>query len=191
MMELLRNHGGVNDKWSPDRSLTDWTICMHKGFGPIRTSQTVGSIVSRISREGDTHWITVTSAPCTSIFMPVWIESGLPDFGGTPSNTYDKNIYWWQHEILHREIIKDFSSRISNIKDERDQLEKKYIEKGEILRERDNKKKYELTNTIFNEIKQIKIFWLDNIKKSRRKNRNCLCYEYTWGNINRKARFYS
>ena len=52
MMEMLRSHNMDQSHWDTDRSLTEWTVCVHKGFGPVRASQSVGSLVCRIERSG-------------------------------------------------------------------------------------------------------------------------------------------
>jgi PST family polysaccharide transporter len=41
---------------------------MHAGFGPIRGSQTTGSMVSHLDPVHPTHFFTGTAAPCTGLF---------------------------------------------------------------------------------------------------------------------------
>ncbi len=62
---------------------------MHSSFGPIRISQTTGSMISHLTRMRHSL-VTGTSAPCTSVFKPVWFEGGLPDLGPSPTETYDE-----------------------------------------------------------------------------------------------------
>ena len=107
MINILRSHPSEGN-WMPDKSLTEWGICMHWGFGPFRVSQSVGSLVSHITSKQITHWLTGTSAPCTGIFKPVWIDSGLPFLGKEPTNKFDPESLWWKHEILHRETLMDY-----------------------------------------------------------------------------------
>jgi dipeptidase len=107
-MNLLRDHGAeAKDDWHPGRGLTGVEICMHASFGPVRISQTTGSMISHLSPGLHTHWVTGTAAPCTSTFKPVWIDSGLPDMGPSPRGTYDDATLWWRHENLHRDILRD------------------------------------------------------------------------------------
>lgn len=123
-MQLLRDHGpNVDEAWVPGKGVTGAEVCAHASFGPIRVSQSVGSMVSHLSEEGDTHWVTGTSAPCTSTFKPVWLDSGLPDLGPQPTGTYDVQTLWWRHENLHREILRDYATRIPVVRTERDALE--------------------------------------------------------------------
>ncbi len=55
--------------------MTGSRVCMHASFGPVRASQTVGSLVSHLHPEQATHFFTATAAPCTSLFKPAWIDS--------------------------------------------------------------------------------------------------------------------
>ena len=68
---LLRDHGDVGAGWSPAQApgagLMGQTVCAHAGFGPVRISQSTGSWVSHRAPDGTfTHWVTATSAPCTT-----------------------------------------------------------------------------------------------------------------------------
>lgn len=57
-------------------AVTGADLCMHAGFGPVRISQSVGSLVSHLRPDGATHWVTATSTPCTAVFKPVWLDTG-------------------------------------------------------------------------------------------------------------------
>ena len=42
------------DAWRPDKGLIQSTICNHAGYGPVRISQTTGSLISHLTtRKGD------------------------------------------------------------------------------------------------------------------------------------------
>jgi secernin len=63
-----------------------------------------------------------TAGPCTGIFKPVWIEQEvLPDLGLIPKGIYNPETLWWQHEKLHRSVLKDYS-KVSLYQEERDQI---------------------------------------------------------------------
>jgi len=127
-MALLRSHGAVTAAGTTiERGLTGRTVCNHAGFGPARrSSQSVGSMVSELRGDGATHWLTGTSAPCTSVFKPVWVDSGLPDLGPPPTGQFDADGYWWRHERLHRATLRDFDHRLGAYAGQRDELEAEF-----------------------------------------------------------------
>jgi dipeptidase len=119
----LTDHGARADdhpRWSPrDHALgglLGQTVCAHAGFGPVRVSQTTGSWVSDLGAPGgdrpNTHWVSPTSAPCLSVRMPLWFDAlgtvGVPDTGATPRRTYTLGSLWWDHEDLHRTVLRDY-----------------------------------------------------------------------------------
>ena len=129
-MHLLRDHGPSADDedWQPGKGLIGAEVCMHASFGPVRISQTAGSMVSHLTQAGDTHWVTGTAAPCTSTFKPVWFDGGLPELGPSPTGTYDAQTLWWQHENLHREVLRDYAIRINALRPLRAELEAAFLE---------------------------------------------------------------
>lgn len=66
----LRTHANSNE--SPLRG-SNKDICMH-ATGPIRRSQTTGSMICQLSDTGPRVLVTGTSAPCLSPFRPVSFE---------------------------------------------------------------------------------------------------------------------
>ena len=124
MMAILRDHGTAAD-WSPANT-QGRTLCMHAAEGP-RRSQSVGSMVSELRGGRFVHWVTGSSAPCTSLFKPVLFETGLPDQGVAPTDRYDADAAWWRHERLHRAMLKDFGAGLAAIEAERDALEAGFV----------------------------------------------------------------
>jgi len=150
MMEALRDHGSrsaANPSWRPD-GVANLTVCCHASWGPIRLSGTTGSLVSHLAPDLQTHWLTGTSAPCTSIFKPVYLEAGLPDgstlsgatlaevLGPEPTDTYDPASLWWNHEQLHRAVLKDYATRIPLYRQDRDSLEAEFLAQATGMYER-------------------------------------------------------
>ena len=128
LMAALRDHGEAGEGWSPAPALWGADVCMHWGAGPVRISQTAGSMVSHLTPERQTHWLTGTAAPCTGLFKPVWLEAGLPDQGPAPTAQYDAATLWWRHEALHRAVLRDYAARLSLYRAERDAVEKEFIQ---------------------------------------------------------------
>lgn len=105
MMRLLRDHGapGAPPKYS---ALTGALCapCVHAG-GLLTAVQTTGSWVAELRRDGARHWVTATSAPCTSLFKPVSVNDPS-DTGPAPGPHADDSL-WWRHERLQRRIARD------------------------------------------------------------------------------------
>ena len=120
MMAILRDHGEAGD-WTPANTVGR-TICMHAAQGP-RRSQSVASMVSEVGADRAVHWVTATSAPCTSLFKPVLFAAGAPPVGPGPTDRYDDQSLWWRHERLHRALLADHAAGMALIAGERDALE--------------------------------------------------------------------
>lgn len=128
LFAALRDHGGgPTPVWSP----TDGAMgapCVHAG-GEISSSQSTASWVSDL-RSNPLHWVTATSAACTSTFHPVRIDQPLDQaavFGPDPTNRFDGSSRWWTHELLHRLVLRDHESSIAVIGADRDRLEHEWI----------------------------------------------------------------
>jgi len=128
-MNILRSHGvDVGTPQSLDKSLLGATVCMHAGAGPVRNSQSVGSLVAHLSDQQVTAWVTGTSAPCTGVFKPVWLDVGLPVDEPQLTGTFDARNLWWRHEQLHRAVLKAYPSRLPVYTADRDALEKSFLD---------------------------------------------------------------
>jgi len=128
IMNTLRDHGETND---PRKGMTKSNVCMHAGTGRLRSSQTTGSMVSSLDPQKPTHFFTATAAPCTSFFKPVWTDTAITGSGPIPGGTYSANTLFWQHEQLHRALLKNFPVAINEFSSTRDDIEKAMI--GEAL----------------------------------------------------------
>lgn len=105
MMRLLRDHGGENAH--PRYSLLTGALqapCVHGG-GLLTAVQTTASWVAELRRDGVRHWVTATSAPCSSLFKPVSVEEPA-NLGPSPAARADDSL-WWRHERLQRRIARD------------------------------------------------------------------------------------
>ena len=118
---VLRSHGAGP---TPEYSLLNGAMsapCMHAG-GLVTSSQTTASWVADLRGTEPLHWVTATSAPCTSVFKPVTVAAPV-DLGPRPSNTADSATLWWRHEQLHRALTKDLGALLPRCLHERARLE--------------------------------------------------------------------
>lgn len=127
LMALLRDHG--HDGPAPDYSLLTGAMaapCMHAG-GLVAASQSTASWVAELGDGGTAHhWVTATSAPCTSLFKPVQVTMPL-DLGPDPTDRYDHRCPWWRHELLHRGVMSDPARLLPRYAAERDEVETRWL----------------------------------------------------------------
>lgn len=188
MINVLRAHAGIGeDDRRIDRGLTGSEVCMHAGFGPVRGSQSVGSLVSRIAPDGATHWVTGTSAPCLSVFKPVWIDSGIPDdVIGQPQGLFDENTLFWKHEILHREVLRNYPERSRVFQLERNNLEDEFLVEETKMRSRSTAERREFTKACFRKSEMAEEKWLSEVLKVPEQRVDVL-YGLAWKQFNREA----
>jgi secernin len=187
-MGMLRDHGAdVGDGWQPGKGLLGAEVCMHASFGPVRGSQTTGSMVSQLTSNGDTHWLTGTAAPCTSTFKPVWIDSGLPDLGPAPTGTYDQRTLWWRHENLHREVLRDYTNRILAVRSMRDPLEETFLEDGRALSSSTREEQLAFTEACFEQAEKAEAMALSQIQSLPIKRMRPLLHRLAWKRFDQKT----
>ena len=110
MMAALRDHGaGPAPTWSRVNGALSGP-CAHAG-GRITRTQTTGSWVADL-RGAPVHWVTATSAPCTSLFKPVRVDEPV-DLGPVGTNRFDAASLWWRHERLHRSTLHDHGALLA------------------------------------------------------------------------------
>lgn len=131
--------------------------------------------------------MTGTSAPCTSVFKPVWFDAGLPELSPNPTGTYDALTVWWRHENLHREILRDYATRIKVIEAERDRLEADFLIRVEELMAEPREVQAAFTQNCFDEVALNEARWLAAVIDLPIKNRRPLLDQIAWQNFDRKA----
>ncbi len=182
-MKVLRSHGlSSNDDWSPDKAIFGATVCCHEGFGPVRISQTTGSMVSRLRvGEEPVHWITGTSAPCLGLFKPVWISSGLPDLGPAPTEKYNPDSLWWKHERLHLLSLMNYQKYLNLYRSERDALESRFLQEAEAG------PSLEISQDCFRAEEEAREQWYEWARQAGIKNTARFYFKNTWAGFNRSA----
>jgi dipeptidase len=101
MMTLLRDHGpasadGPDSLPWPDGSLPA-TVCMH---GPADGGSTAASMVAQLRPSAlPTYWGSMVP-PCTGVFLPYWVDAGLPASLACADETPDAASPWWRFRRL-------------------------------------------------------------------------------------------
>jgi secernin len=186
LMGALRDHGAGNpERWRPDRGLTDYWVCMHAGFGPVRASQTVGSLVSHLHPENATHFVTATAAPCTSLFKPAWIDTALLGSGSELAGTYDPAHLFWRHERLHRNTLKDFPRLIRLYQDERDEIEAGFVTQSLDLAGKPVMERAAFVERCYAKAEAAEERWLAQITAAQATNRTGALFQAAWRGFNR------
>jgi secernin len=184
IMCALRDHGRRADQdWTPAAGLNTVSVCWHTGFGPLRASQSVGSMVSHLAPEAQTHFVSATSAPCTGIFKPVWLDADLPDMGPAPTGTYDAAALFWQHEVLHRATLRDYATRSALYRNERDELERRFIAGALACSDRSA-----YTARCFAEADQATRRWIECVQRADVLTHEPVLHSRAWRNFNRQAK---
>ncbi len=181
IFSTLRTHRDEHN-FKPDRGLTGADLCMHAGFGPIRMSQTTGSMVVENDGNDMQIWVTGSSAPCLSIFKPMSMEQSENFFGEKPSLNFDTASYWWKQELIHRQIIMNYPELSIEYRLERDELENSFVEELLIT---DNR--IQSIENCFINAKTFQDKWLENLKKTDIKNNVNILYSAFWNKNNKLA----
>lgn len=126
-ISILRDNGtDGGPRWSPlNGSMVGPN--MHAG-GLLASSQTVASWVSDLGT--GTHWATGTADPALSLHVPLRVEDPLDEDAYATAgvtNRRDDRSLWWQHEVLHREALRDWSGVEARIAPERDEIQRRWV----------------------------------------------------------------
>ncbi len=178
IFEILRTHHGDEDRFSPDKGITGSDVCMHAGFGPIRGSQSTGSMVVEITNGFPKVWVTGSSAPCLSLFFPVSIFHPIALFEKFPEKSFDAKSYWWQHELIHRRIIKNYQLLKNEYQKERNLIEKQFIERiSEMITDKAIMEFSKEANEIGEQFLQR---WIKLTAENDQHSRNRFLYKIAW-----------
>ena len=184
---ILRDHG-QNQEWRPDRGLSGANVCMHAGFGPIRISQTTGSMVSHLHPEHPTHFLTATAAPCTSIFKPVWGDIPLPETGTRPTGEYNTAALFWSHEALHRATLRNYPAAIALYEEKRDRLEGSFIRQALEKSGASASDREKFSQMCFSDAARAETQWYLDVQASPHQRNPAWLYARAWKNHNRQAK---
>ncbi|OJX41285.1 MAG: hypothetical protein BGO78_00620 [Chloroflexi bacterium 44-23] len=180
---ILRSHHGDADKFSPGKASLSSDVCMHAGYGPIRVSQTTGSMVTKTLSGNEDIWATATSAPCLSLFKPLRL-SQEKIFDYVPDTKFDNCSYWWKHEVFHRRMLRAYQTYFSEFSMARDAIEKDFL-----LGLKETKQSQDFEGywvEIMNRSNSFLEEWLEKTKNSEG-NSNSRLYQKAWKKNNQDA----
>jgi dipeptidase len=134
MMKILRDHGEKPSVWAPHKGAMG-NVCMHAG--PSVFDLSAGSYVGQLTERLATHWLTGTSNPCISVFIPTFLNgAGSSEIFSKGSSLYADSSPWWRHERLSRIVQLDYARRASPIQIEIQQIERSFSEEAQRIRDR-------------------------------------------------------
>jgi len=114
LFNILRDHG-TNPDWSPDKGPSA-TLCLHAANPLFRRSQTVCSMVAKLTKDKHLFYTTGASNPCMSPFFPVFLPgTDIPEDYIVGNENYHLKSYWWESEYYHRKALKNMRIAISKI----------------------------------------------------------------------------
>jgi dipeptidase len=184
--QLLRSHGGrSHENLRLDQSFIGSTVCMHAGTGPVRASQSVGSMIAHLAPNAHTAWVTGTSAPCTGIYKPLWIDAGQPLDEPSPGGQFDPRCLWWRGEQLHRQVLKSYAGRIAVYQEERDTLEKQFFDEAALLQNLQAKQAH--SEQCFQRTEEATRQWTEQVQAMNHTSFRRFYYQNTWKSLNELA----
>lgn len=187
MIDILRHH---QDYSSPVGDVTGVDVCMHAGLGPIRVSQSTGSMVVYLHADRPTIFATGSSAPCTGIFKPVWVDVPLPDSVSGSTDKYDTSSLYWAHERLHRAVLRNYADCINTYTEDRDELESEFIQGALEISSASSAERDAYSAGCFERAAQAEADWLQRVTQvSAKKNLGHGLNNLAWKGFNRKANF--
>jgi dipeptidase len=130
-ISILQTHDLEDPDFDPKKTSTA-SLCMH-ATGITNPSNTTGSMVAEIRQhKPSTVWLTGTSMPCLSIFVPFFFGTQSLQKVITPGPLEDKSL-WWQAEKLHQWICLDYQKRKTLIKEQIRKIQCDFIDEEEKL----------------------------------------------------------
>jgi len=184
MISTLRHHKDEN--FDPRANLAEQDVCMHAGFGPVRITQSTASLVVYLDGTSPIIFATGTSAPCTSLFKPFWMDTAsFLTEESIPTHLADSNSLFWQHERLHRAVLMDYAPRLQAYAPERDEMEKRFMEGALKLRSASAKERREFSLACYAESRSAEDNWLKRVESIPVKKP--LLHGMAWDGFNKKA----
>jgi hypothetical protein len=115
------------------------------------------------------------------------MEAGIPAAVKAPGAMYDETVMFWRHEVLHREILKDYAARIVPLEQERAAIETAFLQVAESLRQANSKEKAAFSASCFIQADEAETRWLQAVRNIPVKAHNSFYYDSAWKKLNQVA----
>ncbi len=128
-IQALRQHDKEN--FNPKKASTG-CICMH-ATGFTNPSDTTGSMVAEIRKAGpSTVWLTGTSYPCMSLYIPFYFGQSMESELLNPGEKEDQSL-WWQAKRFQKSVLNNFSLFQPKMRETWNQIQNSWIVKDKEL----------------------------------------------------------
>ncbi len=192
-IEILSSHDCDDEHFDPCKS-SSASICMH-ATGTTNPSQTNGSMIAEIRQDApSTVWLTGTSMPCLSVYMPFFFADSdthehplSASQWNSPSGKVDGS-FWWQAERLHRHVCRDYRNRAHACKEFRHQTQQQFLQDEQRLSQTraDLAARRTLSHSAVGQISDF-IESAESKTYAAAKTRGGFLYRHHWRRINRRV----
>jgi secernin len=125
LFALLRDHGGPRVPQPAEKTEEAYfTICAHND---VQQDTTASMVVASDRR---TRWFAL-AAPCTSPYVPLFLEGKVPDALTHAGEKSDERSAWWRFKQLQRAVEEDFAARLPRVREAFDRLEAEWLEQAD------------------------------------------------------------
>lgn len=125
-IQALRQHNMPYGEFESKKATTG-SICMH-ATGFTNPSDTTGSMVAEVRKgQPSTVWLSGTSYPCLSLYLPIYFGKELDPKIFSPSAKPDQSL-WWQAKKIHQQILKNYKKLQPEYRMQLDEIQNKWIE---------------------------------------------------------------
>lgn len=129
--QILQTHNLDDSVFKPAKATTG-SICMHR-TSLLNPSDTTGSMVAELRNSGiHTIWLTGTSHPCLSVYVPFFLGTRSLDKLVVPGNSPDRSL-WWSARRFHDWVSRDYVNRKAAFQGERSALQQSFLEREKQL----------------------------------------------------------
>ncbi len=126
-LSAMRQHNLPQVVFDPKKANTG-SICMH-ATGFTNPSDTTGSMIAEIRKERpSTIWLSATSYPCLSLYLPFYIGNSIDAVDFSPGADPDASL-WWKAKKVHQIILENYQKLQPDYRSKLDGIQEKWLSK--------------------------------------------------------------